>query len=235
VKIIVTRQRGGSERLSERLRADGFDVEECPLIRIEPVEGPAIRADRYDWVVLTSPNAVDMLFRRLDGPLPRTAVIGPGTAEALRAHGVEPALVARTSTQEGLLDELPRPAGRVLFAGAEGARALLPQVLGADVVILYRTVEERPPSFPAGDLVVLASASAARSFAALGLDLPCVSIGPVTSDEARRAGLRILAEARTHDVEGLLEAVRLATSQLSSIQQQGRRGSPAGGRHQSPF
>ncbi len=153
-----------SDRLTERLRAEGYDTEECPLIRIEPVEGPAVRADAYDWVVLTSAIAVEALFRRLDGALPKTAVIGPGTAEALRAHGVAPTLVARSSTQEGLLAELPQPAGRVLFAGAEDARPLLARELEADVAVLYRTVEKRPTAFPAGDLVVLASASAARSF-----------------------------------------------------------------------
>jgi uroporphyrinogen III methyltransferase / synthase len=219
VRIIVTRAREGSDRLSARLRAEGHEVVECPLIRIEPVEGPPIRVDGYDWVIVTSAIAAELLVRRLDGALPKTAAIGPGTAEALRAHGVEPALVARSSTQEGLLAELPQPAGRTLFAGAEDARPLLARELGADVAVLYRTVETRPADFPAGDLVVLASPSAARSFAALGLDTPCVSIGPVTSGEAVRCGIHILAEARTHDLEGLVEAVRLAVSQLSSREQ----------------
>jgi uroporphyrinogen III methyltransferase/synthase len=215
VRIILTGAREGAARLAERLRGEGFAVAESPLIRIEPIAGPSIRADAYDWVVLTSARAVETLFPRLDGPLPLVAVIGPGTAESLRARGVEPALVARSSTQEGLLEEFPRPAGRVLFAGAEGARDFLARELDADVVPLYRTVEERPPSLPDGDLVVLASASAASSFAALGADLPCVSIGPLTSQEARRHGLRVVAEASSHDLEGLVEAVRLAASRLA--------------------
>lgn len=215
MKVVVTRAREGSDRLGELLSAAGYEVETCPLIRIEPVAGPPVHCSGYDWVVLTSGIAVDLLFRRLDGPLPKVAVIGPGTAEALRAHGVEPSLVAEPSTQEGLVDTLPRPVGRVLFAGAEDARPHLVEALGADVAVLYTTVEERPPAFPLGDLVVLASSSAARSFAALDLDLPCVSIGPITSEEARRQGVRVLAEASTHDLEGLLEAVRLAVSELS--------------------
>jgi uroporphyrinogen III methyltransferase/synthase len=215
VKVILTRTREGSARLAERLGAAGFEVAECPLVAIEPIDGPPIRPQGYDWVVLTSARAVELLFRRLAGPLPRVAAIGPGTAEALRGRGAEPALVARRSTQEGLLEELPRPAGRVLFAAAEDARELLASELGADVVPLYRTVELRPESFPAGDLVVIASASAARALAAVRGDLPCVSIGPVTSEEARRSGLRVVAEAETHDLEGLVAAVRLAASRLS--------------------
>jgi uroporphyrinogen III methyltransferase/synthase len=212
VKVVVTRAAEGAWRLAERLRDEGFDVAECALVRIEPVDGPPVRPEGYDWVVLTSRIAVEELFGRLEGPLPRVAAIGPGTAEALREHGVEPALVSHRSTQEGLLEELPRPAGRVLFAGAEGARDLLARELGADVVVLYRTVEERPAEFPDGDLVVLASASAARALAALGLDRACVSIGPVTSEEARRHGLRVVAEASTGDLDGLVEAVKLAAS-----------------------
>jgi uroporphyrinogen-III synthase len=144
------------------------------------------------------------------------AAIGPGTAEALRAGGIEPDLVALRSTQEGLIDQLPKPAGRVLHAGAEGARDVLVRRLDADFLPLYRTVELAPSSFPDVDLVTLASASAARSLAALRLDLPCVCIGPVTAEEARIRGLTVVAEGQTHDLEGLVAAVKLAASHASS-------------------
>lgn len=214
--VVVTGAREGAARLTARLRDAGVSVAECPLVAIEPIEGPPVRAAAYDWVVLTSARAAELLRRRVEGPLPRVAAVGPGTAEALRAHGIEPALVARTSTQEGLLEELPRPAGRVLFAGAEGARDLLARELRADVLPLYRTIELRPGSFPACDLVVLASPSAARALAALRVGAPCVSIGPVTSAEVRRLGLQLAAEAESHDLDGLVAAVRLAASRLRS-------------------
>jgi len=156
---------------------------------------------------VTSPNGARELLRRSHGRLPRVAAIGPGTAAALTAAGVEPDLVPAVSTQEGLLAELPRPAGRVLFAGAEDARPVLARALAADVVPLYRTVALRPPDPPAGDLVVLASASAARAFAALGLRMPAVSIGPQTTAAARAAGVDVIAEARSHDLDGLVAAV----------------------------
>jgi uroporphyrinogen III methyltransferase / synthase len=213
VKVVVT---GTERRLAERLRADGFEVAEWPLVAIEPVGGPTLQADAYDWVVLTSRHAVEQLFDRLEGTPPRVAVVGPGTADALRERGIEPTLVASRSTQEGLLEEMPSPAGRVLFAGAEGARDVLPRALDADVVPLYRTVELRPNTAPDGDLVVLASASAARAYAATGAEVPCVSIGPVTTAEARRQGVTVVAEAESHDLEGLVQAVKLAASQAGS-------------------
>jgi uroporphyrinogen-III synthase len=111
------------------------------------------------------------------------------------------------ATQEGLLAELPRPPGRVLFAAAEGARALLPETLGADVVTLYRTRALRPDALPAADLYVLASASAARALGAIEADVRVVSIGPETSRAARTAGLCVVAEAGEHSVAGLVAAV----------------------------
>ncbi|MGH3059687.1 MAG: uroporphyrinogen-III synthase [Gaiellaceae bacterium] len=216
MKVVLTATEAFAEPLAGALVAEGFEVETCPLVAVEPLPGLPLRAAEYDWLLLTSRNAVGPLLERLEGALPSIGVVGTGTAEALRARGVEPEIVAGVSTQEGLAAELPRPAGRVLFAGAEGARHVLVRELGADFVPVYRTVELRPERLPAGDLVVLASSSAARAFAALDLDLPCVSIGPVTSAAARSLGLRVVAEAESHDRDGLARAVKLAASTAGS-------------------
>ena len=195
----------------QRLEELGHEVVECPLIEIEPLPG-AVEVDGYDWVVVTSPNGARELVARASGELPKVAAVGPGTAETLRELGVEPAFVPRVSSQDGLLAEFPRPAGRVLFAAAEGARRRPIEELGADFVALYTTRLVTPPEPPQGDLVVLASGSAARSFAELGVDIPAVTIGPQTTEVARTAGLRVVAEAETHDLDGLVGAVdRLAS------------------------
>ena len=89
------------------------------------------------------------------------------------------------------------------------------QELDADFVPLYRTVESVPDEAPAGDLVVLASASAARAFSRLDSPIPAVSIGPETTRAAQAAGVRVVAEAETHDLEGLVAAVESACSSLS--------------------
>jgi uroporphyrinogen III methyltransferase/synthase len=210
VRIVITRPAEQAGPLAERLHEAGHEVVLCPLVRIEPLGG-AIDTTGYDWVVVTSPNGASELARRRRGPLGKVAAVGPGTAAALREHGIEPDLVPRVSTQEGLLDELLPPVGRVLLAAAEGARPLLVDELGADFTVLYRTVELTPGVAPHGDLVILASASAARAFGRLELALPVLSIGPQTTSAARGAGVNVVAEARTHDLDGLVEAVaRLA-------------------------
>jgi len=212
LRAIVTRARGQVEPLARRIEALGLEVVRCPLIELEPVGPEQVDVDGYDWLVVTSPFGARELLLRARGPLPSVAAIGPGTAAALAEGGVEPALVPAVATQEGLLAALPRPAGRVLFAGAERARPLLAEELGADVVPLYRTTALRPDPLPDGDLVVLASASAAEAFAALGLELPAVSIGPETTRAAEAAGVEVVVEARRHDLDGLVEAVRRAAA-----------------------
>ena len=184
-------------------RLPGHEVVHVPLIETEPLDDARVDVAGYDWVVVTSVTGARELRRRMRGRPTSVAAIGSATAEAM--GGAD--LVPTVSTQEGLLAELPRPAGRVLFAGAEDARRLLVDELGADFVALYRTKRLTPSDFPPGDVVVLASASAAEAYGALGLDVPAVSIGPQTSAAARAVGVRIVGEARTHDVDGLVEAL----------------------------
>ena len=206
LRVIVTRSQAQAGPLIARLAALGAEVVECPLIEIERSSDEPVDAAGYDWVVITSPNGAGEIARR-GRNLPRVAAIGPGTAEALREHGIEPAFVPSASSQDELLAEFPQPAGRVLFAAAEGARRGPATQLGADFVVLYRT-RLLTPEAPAGDAVVLASGSAARAYAAIGGAAPAVSIGPETSRVARGAGLTVVAEARTHDLDGLVAAVR---------------------------
>jgi len=216
VRVLLTGTADQVGRLAPGLREAGMEPVECPLLETVPVGDGPIAIEGFDWLVLTSRAAVEYLFARLSGPLPRVAAIGPGTAEALRARGVEPGLVAEVFTQEGLVAAFPRPPGRVLFLGAEGARDVLASELGAERRTLYRTVERVPDELPAVELAVLASGSAARALARTGGPAtPCVSIGPVTTAVARKLGLVVVAEAATSDLDGLIEAVRLAGSKLS--------------------
>jgi len=200
--VIVTRPLDQAGPLVGRLEALGHEVVACPLIEIERTSDEPVDAAGYDWLIVTSPNGADEIARRLVEAPRHFAAIGPATAEALRGHGYAPDLVARVHTQEGLRDELPP--GRTVLAAAEGARQ---GVIEGDLLPLYRTVELTPPA-PEGDVALLASASAARGLAATGARLPVVSIGPQTTLAARAAGFEVLAEAATHDLDGLVAALQ---------------------------
>jgi uroporphyrinogen-III synthase len=196
VRVLVTR-----EELVAGVESIGHEAVFCDLIRVEPLGDEPVDAREYDWLVITSRNGAHELARR-GVTANRIAAIGPATAEALRSHGLPVDLVAATHTQEGVRDELPE--GTVLLAAAEGARL---DVLDADFLPLYRTIELRP-DLPQVDVALLMSGSAARALAATGVHVPVVAIGPQTAAAAKEAGLHIAAVAATHDLDGLIEALR---------------------------
>jgi uroporphyrinogen III methyltransferase/synthase len=153
------------------------------------------------------------------------AAIGPGTARALAEHGIAADLVPERFVAEALVEVLAGievEGRRVLVARAAEARDVLPDALrerGAevDVVALYETVREQPAAEAieaarSADYVTFTSSSTVTNLTeALGDRFPAgarvVSIGPVTSDAVRAAGLEVDVEAGRHDVNGLLAAL----------------------------
>jgi uroporphyrinogen III methyltransferase/synthase len=62
------------------------------------------------------------------------------------------------------------------------------------------------------DLITFTSSSTVENFLALGLPWPkgmgIASIGPITSKIVRDHGLNVDIEARRHDIDGLVQAIR---------------------------
>jgi uroporphyrinogen III methyltransferase/synthase len=229
--VAVTRARAQASALASRLQALGAAVVEAPAIRIVALEGPAPDLQRYDLLSLTSPNGVRLLFDRLAAAGldaralagVRVAAIGPGTAAALKDHGVIADVVPERFLAEGLVDALEGvPSGRVLVARAAQARDVLPDALrerGAevDVLVLYETVAEQLSAqqlaaVARADYVTFTSSSTVGFFLEAAGDhdvagARLVSIGPVTSAALRERGLEPDVEAVRHDIDGLLEAL----------------------------
>ena len=223
--IAVTRARAQASGLAASLRALGASVVEAPAIRIEPLPVTVPDLAAYDVLVLTSPNGVDRLFeevrdaRALAGPA--IAVIGPGTAKALRAHGVEADIVPDRAVGESLAEALTGGGyRRALVARAEDARDVVPDALRAggtvvDVLALYRTVaapldDDARAAVLGADWATFTSASSARFLheAAGTLDGPrLASIGPITSEALRALGAEPALEAETHTPDGLVAAL----------------------------
>jgi uroporphyrinogen-III synthase len=206
MRAIVTRPHDQVAPLAAALRAAGFEPVVCPLIEIESIDDGPIDVRDYDWVVVTSVNGAAELARRRQGDRARVAAIGDATAAALEQHGIAVDFVPSVASQEGLIAEFPQPAGRVVFVGAEGARRLLAEQLPADFRAAYRTVESVPAESPSGDVVLLASPSAARAWAKVGFQLPAVTIGPQTTAAAQAACVKVVAEAQTPDTRGLVDS-----------------------------
>jgi uroporphyrinogen III methyltransferase/synthase len=235
-RIVVTRAREQASSLSERVRANGADVVELPVIAIDDPSdgGAALRAAAreialYDWVVFTSPNGV----RRFLGCLPdgralggvRVAAIGPGTADALVERWIEPDLVPAEFIAESLLDAFPAapPAhpGRVLLARAAVARDVLPDGLRqrgwqVDVVEAYRTVSGAPTpeqldAAAGADAITFTSSSTVERFIEVAgrerVPPLVLCIGPITAATAREAGIDVDVVAEVHSIDGLVDAL----------------------------
>ena len=224
--VVVTRARAQASPLAQRLRALGARVVEAPAIAIEPLEATLPDVARFDLICVTSPNGARRLLeiardaRALAGPA--IAAIGPGTAAALRAGGIEADIVPPRAVAESLVEALAgHEIRRALIARAEVARDVLPDALrdrGAEVEILplYRTIAE-----PLGDAarseaqgagyVTFTSASSVRFYVEAagvpGAEQRIVSIGPITSDALRERGLEPDIEAQEHTPDGLVAAL----------------------------
>ncbi len=228
-RIIVTRPE--SKPLADELVRLGAEVTIVPLIEIlpaedrRPLDAALDNLSKYDWVIFTSVNGVAAVGDRLRGFAgPRIAAVGPITADAIRALGVEPSFVAARASDDIAEGLGPLAGAHVLLPQADIADSRLAEELrerGAtvDAVIAYRTVQIEPAShgilpMRLAHAVVLASGSAARSLAAVagsfdnfGASTTLVCIGPKTAAVAREVGLPagLVADESTGD--GIIHAL----------------------------
>ncbi len=236
--IAVTRAAEQAGPLVTALVSLGASVVEVPIIAIvEPLDGgrelrsAAGSFANYDWIVFTSPNSADRylsLVVELGRPPAdvntKIAVVGPGTAEVVRAHSFNVNLIPERALGEGLSDAFPAGRGRVLFPRAEHVRRVVVEGMQekgwqVDEVVAYRTV----PASTDGSILMKAmhadaiaftsSSTVDHFFAAAGprTDWPLViSIGPETTATLRAKGVAVAATAKPHTIEGLIAAICLA-------------------------
>jgi len=237
-RILVTRPRAQADSFVEGLRVAGFEPIYFPVIEIRSIEDNSelnqalVQINKYDWVVFTSVNGVEVVFDRLEkySSLPPVAAIGPKTAEALKARGVTPDFVPEEYVAEAILPGLGDLHGKwVLLPRAEIARKALPEAIVkaggmAHEIAVYKTLPTQPDAeglaaLKAGvDVVTLTSPSTVQNFVAIakqnGLDplnLPnnplFACIGPITEQAAREEGLINLVVAKEYTSDGLIQII----------------------------
>src|ERR1700723_3091019 len=224
VRVLVGRARHQASALSSELRKLGATVLEIPFIEIrrprsfKALDSALRNLARYDWLILTSVNGVEALWRRLAKlGLTRTkvkhlriAAIGPATKKAIEQGGIKVDVVPKEYVAESVVRSLRNQVKgkRVLLVRAKVARDVIPRELrkaGAqvDVVEAYETVVPKssrarlralllnPAQRP--HLVTFTSSSTVRNFVEL---LPDRRIQPISRPLTRLFSPR----RRTKDV-----------------------------------
>jgi uroporphyrinogen-III synthase/uroporphyrinogen III methyltransferase/synthase len=164
-RVLVTRAVHQAGKLSEGLRALGAEPVEVPVLEIrppasfDPLDAALRQLNSYNWLILTSANAVRALAERagflgvsLQGMAPpQVAAIGEATVSEARKAGLQVSFVPQAYVAESLVDGLlqslqDQPSGqKILLVRAAVARDVIPGALRAagavvDVVDAYRNV-----------------------------------------------------------------------------------------------
>lgn len=231
LRILNTRPADQAAPLSHKLRTLGAEVVELPAIELVPLDFEPVEPGAFDWIVFTSANAARYFFRTPPAaPVgARICAIGPGTAAALSALGVDADLVAEQHHAEGVAATLDREnlqEQRILLPAALATREVLPRelsALGARVTTLpvYRNIVPDGLEAAAQALfsegarphwVVFTSPSTVKNLlAAVGGEalegVRVAVIGPITAEAARKHGLMVDVEPESSTVESLAGAL----------------------------
>jgi uroporphyrinogen III methyltransferase/synthase len=161
-RIVVTRAPEQARELIREMERLGAEVLILPTVSFappsdwQPVDSALRAIDEFDWILLTSQNAVRFLAQRsgelkvdvksLEARKPSIAAVGPATAQAAAEAGFRVLYIAREHSGEGLARELQASLknSRVLLPRSDRADDRLPNLLRDNwarvtEVIAYRT------------------------------------------------------------------------------------------------
>ena len=245
-RVMVTRPVKQAEHFYRRLRELGAEVLPYPTIDTRRADEPKgwsafdkIENDRK-WIAFSSENGVNFFIdqyiekygdiRRLSGF--KLAVVGKGTAKALKEHHLKPDFIPQKATSASLAEELIEKedmAGAV-FVRVRGnlSDPIMEKMMndaGAEIIPLntYETFHPRWPenmknkllecspdviTFTSGSTVEGLQDNLSRAeFQKFLKDKLLLSIGPTTSQVMRLMGLEPDIEAEIHTVDGMIDTL----------------------------
>lgn len=187
-RVALTTTGDRSRHLADYVKALGLEPVALPCIELVPAAGAALASARSegsgaDWLVVTSPRTVDVLWAEGGMPSANVAAVGEVTAEAVRRVGGTVAVVSDGGAAQ-LAERITRVvAGKsVFFPHAAGAdRSTIDLLRRAGATVRARAVYEMRPIAPGDDpvdSVVFGSASAVTGWL-LSRDLEGLVVGVI--------------------------------------------------------
>jgi uroporphyrinogen-III synthase len=212
LRVWVTRDENDNGPLSSALREAGLAPVVEPVLVRRVINDCALvigQLSADDWLVLTSPFAVNAVARE-QSRKPNVAVVAESSRVAAEGHGFRVELVSRDGTGEGLFGELRRSvhSGKVCYPRSSLATPPKPWE-NVEVIspVLYTT---EPREFDRGivgrvNLVTVVSPSAVEAIG--NVDLPYASIGPTTTKALKKLGIKPVIQAAKPEFVSLATAI----------------------------
>lgn len=231
VNICITRTKAQSVNLKNKLSELGATVTQISSIKIKDTTNnlDKCKLSDYRYIILTSKNAVNHLFKYLiDNRIDirdikaKFCTIGKATAKALTEKGIIPFLTAKEFSSEAFINDLKpiiKEGDKVLYPTSKKAKNKIQEELENNKIIVDRvniydticgTVKDKSV-FDNVDIVFYTSPSTVTNMIKIfGIDKikekKAISIGPLTSKELDKNN--ILCETCTeHSEEGFLKQV----------------------------
>jgi uroporphyrinogen-III synthase len=246
-RILVTRGKDQASDFSDKIKEYGGTPIEVPLISFKlssnhgEIHDKITKIDTYDWLIFTSKNGVDFFFEALPHHLthlPKVAVVGTKTNEALIKKGYKADVIPSEFVGEGLtatLKPLIKNGDRLLLARGNLSRSHIPDELRkfggiVDDLVIYdnhENVSEKDRllellSKQQIDVITFTSPSTVNNFIKLvdgqpwrewmeEIDIAC--IGPVTKEALAQVDLMVnVCPTEYTTAKMLLELVRYYTN-----------------------
>ncbi len=237
LNICTTRSRAQSSELNEKILDLGGEVTEINTIKIVPtashLDKYSEKISSYDYVVLTSVNAVEIFFDRLKeleidvrSLKAEIIVIGKKTDEVVRQIGIIPFAMSKHFIAESLFEKMKefiKEGDKILLPQSKISRPLLYDSLVnegclVDKADIYDTIsgdvkceKSTEKSMRDVDIILFTSPSTVKNLIKMvGIenikDKEIISIGEITQAEIERQGLKC-SVCEECSVEGLIAKI----------------------------
>lgn len=236
ISVTVTGTKKFAAKLSDKLSTLGAEVNRLDYLNVLEYRDNAEFDDAlrnlnsYYWIVLTSINGAEIFFKKLTDleidvralSKIKIAVIGSGTAEVLKRHGIIADLVPEIYTSEALGKMLScnvRKNQRVLILRAEKGSTELTEILDKnnisyDEIKIYDVVgnaKEFDDKAVNTDFITFASSSGVSVFFESGFTVSPVTkiicIGEITANALRKHNINTFSIAGTSNIDGIINTV----------------------------
>lgn len=238
-QVLITRGKSQAAGLRALIEKNGGTPLMIPLLEftlpenLEEVQQRLNHLYSYDWLILTSKNGVEFLFSLLGKKpvvLPKIAVIGSKTEEALNGYGYEADFTPSEFVAESFVSEFItrlEMGSRVLLAKGNLARTVIAEAINetdalCEEIVIYQTILPKESESKLVQLIVnrqfdiitFTSSSTVNHFMQILAkyeletyidDFIIACIGPIAAKTASKHGLHVAVCPAVYTTEALVE------------------------------